>query len=827
MDTFQLGSGWQLKERASDRALTDDFAEPGGWLPASVPGVVQLDLLAAGRIPDPFYGLNENEVQWVGERDWLYRCTFEVSAETLGREHLDLCFDGLDTFATVWLNGHPILTSDNMFVPQRVAVKDRLRAGQNELRLLFESAVRRGHELQAQHGGRPAWNGDSSRMYVRKAQYHYGWDWGPTLMTAGPWRAVRLEAYSARLSELDAPVELSEDLHTATVWASVRAAGAREGDNVRLELLDPSGQRVAMAVAPVAHTPSAGARADHVFLFGDPQLWWPNGYGPQPLYRLAATLERDGQALDQAEQRIGLRRLRLVQEPLAGEPGTSFLFEVNNTPIFCGGANWIPADSFTPRLTRERYGQLLRLAADANMTMLRVWGGGIYEDDVFYDWCDELGLLVWQDFMFACGMYPAYPKFVASVKNEAEANVRRLRHHPSLAIWVGNNEDYQIANSLGVYNVNFDGDHRRSKFPARYLYEHVLPEVVTALDPRRPYWRGSPYGGPDANSRTEGDRHTWDIWHGMVAPYQEYPNYSGRFVSEFGMLSFPALSTVEAFTPPDERYPQSRTLEHHNKASGGVRRAAAYISDNIRYPVTLADHIYASQFIQAEAIAYAYSGWRRCWGGPGRYAVAGALVWQLEDCWPVSSWAVVDWNLRLKPGYFVARRQLAPLAVGLARASGGAAVWAVNGRRFGVAARLELSAWTLQGELAASELRAVQLPANQSTELDLFPLPSDQPLVLGARLWSDDQVAARATLWPEPFKYLRLPDPGIEVERNGESLVLRAARPAKGVWLEAGDQVSWSDNFLDLLPGDDYLVTAAGLGDEALRLSWLGKERSE
>ena len=825
MPSIPLTANWQLKERDPQATLPDDFAASEGWLPASAPGVVQLDLMAAGRIPDPFYGLNENAVQWVGERDWLYRCGFQVSAEALSQPQLDLCFDGLDTFATVWLNGEQILASDNMFVPQRVLVKDRLRAGRNELRILFESALQRGKEIEAQYAPQSLWNGDSSRLYVRKAQYHYGWDWGPVLMTAGPWRSVRLEAYAARIEELHTPSELSADLETATVRVAVNVAGEAAGASVALELLDPAGKRVAAATAPLANSASvSGSRANHQFIFGSPQLWWPNGYGAQALYTLVATLAREGQVLHRVQQRLGLRRLRLVQEPLLDEPGTSFMFEVNNTPIFCGGANWIPANSFTPRLTRQRYGELLKLAAAARMTMLRVWGGGIYEDDAFYDWCDELGLLVWQDFMFACGVYPAHEAFCDSVRREAQANVRRLRHHPSLALWCGNNEDYQNAYSAGVYDVNFNGDHRATKFPARYIYEQLLPEICAALDPARPYWRASPYGGPDANSRIEGDRHVWDVWHGVVAPYQDYPNYSGRFVSEFGMLSFPALSTLESFTPPDERYAQSRTVEHHNKASGGVRRVATYISENIRYPVGLAAHIYATQFIQAEAVASAYRGWRRRWGGPGRYAVAGALVWQLEDCWPVSSWAIVDLAMRLKPAYYVVRRELAPVVIGLAPAEGGAAVWVVNGQRTEAAAQLELNAWALDGTPAGSETRALSLLPNQATELEAFALAPGQPLVLGARLRLGGQVAARATLWPEPYKYLTLPDPQITLTRTDDQLRLRAARPAKGVWLEGGEAVAWSDNFLDLLPDDEVTVTAAGLGEASPTLRWLGQE---
>jgi beta-mannosidase len=788
-----------------------------------VPGVVHLDLMAAKRIPDAFYGLNELDVQWVGECDWLYRCAFSVTPETLGHEWVDLCFDGLDTFATVWLNGEQVLVSDNMFVPQRVSARPWLQAGQNQLHILFESAWRKGKEIEARYGRRPLWNGDWSRLFVLKAQYHYGWDWGPALLTAGPWRCVRLEAGDGRISQLDCPIELSPDLKTATLPVTVTAAGAQAGLSVELELIDPGGQRIDSASVPAAATSSQPAYlAAHTFAISAPQLWWPIGYGRQPQYRLAVTLVRDGEVLDRCEQRLGLRRLRLLQEPLAGEPGTTFLFEVNNTPIFCGGANWIPADSFTPRLTPEHYGQLVRLAAEAHMTMLRVWGGGIYEDDVFYDFCDELGLLVWQDFMFACGLYPAHAEFQASVRAEAETNVRRLRHHPSLALWCGNNEDYSIAASLGAYDAAFDGDFAQTRFPGRAIYERLLPAVCAALDPVRPYWPGSPYGGPDPNSQTVGDRHTWDVWHGVVAPYHNYPKYEGRFVSEFGMLSFPALRTIESYAAPADQYPQSRTVEHHNKADGGVRRMATYVSENVRLPPGLGQYVYASQFVQAEAPASAYRGWRRRWGGPGRYAVAGALVWQLDDCWPASSWAIVDSAVRVKPAYYAVRRELAPVVVGFAREIQTAwALWASNCTGQTVAGQVEISGWDLNGGLLERHQTPVSLLPNQATELGLFA-GAGRNRVLSVRLLAADGVVARAALWPEPFKYISWPDPQIALTRTGPDLVLRAARPAKGVWLEAADGVAWSDNFVDLMPGEDYPLTAVGLGDQPVSITWLG-----
>jgi len=816
-----LSDGWQLKQRDPARAIGDDCASDDGWIPARVPGTVHEALLAAGRIPDPFYGLNERAVQWVGEQEWLYRCVFEADAAFVGAGPVMLCCDGLDTIATVWLNGERVLDADNMFVPQRVDVAALLQPGSNTLAILFASALRVGKAREAEWGARAVWNGDASRVYVRKAQYHYGWDWGPSLLTAGPWRPIRFEASQARIAEVHCPIEVDADLKRATipVRVTVDANQAPGGQDralaVRLRLIDPHGATVDQARLPIA------GNMGHTFTVNDPALWWPSGFGAQPLYRLVAMLvtgEGDT-VLDERELRLGIRRLRLIQEPLADEPGASFVFEINNTPIFCGGANWIPADSFTTRLTPKDYRTQLDQAAAANMVMLRVWGGGIYEDDAFYDGCDERGLLVWQDFMFACGMYPAHEEFLRSVRAEAEAQVRRLRHHPCLALWCGNNEDYQIAQSIGAYDAGFAGDFTQTRFPARAMYERLLPELCARLDPTRPYWPGSAYGsGADTNGQTTGDRHTWDVWHGATAPYQDYPKYEGRFVSEFGMQSTPALATIETVTPPDERYPQSRTMDHHNKADDGPRRLAGYLNDTLRVRDTLEDYTYATQFVQSEALGAAYRGWRRRWRGPGQYAVAGALVWQLDDCWPVTSWAIVDFARRPKPAYYTVRRELARVAVGLASAPGGVAVWAVNGTLTAVDAELIVRGYSLGGaELFAREQR-VALAPNRATELGTHLFGQKEQTVVAARLLVEGDVVARATLWPEPFKYLTLPDPDISIQRSGDRLQVQAARPAKGVWLTAGEGAAWDDNMLDLLPGDTQMVTASGLGNQPIHV---------
>ncbi|WP_161881318.1 beta-mannosidase [Deinococcus alpinitundrae] len=810
--TLSLHTGWQFKARDSHSSLGDDFAADTGWAAASVPGTVHQDLLSAGRIPDPNFGLNELDVQWVGETDWLYRLDFDAPALKSG-EQADLYFGGLDTFAQVWLNGVLLLESENMFVPSRVAAAGQLREGANELRVCFASALRRGQEIEAELGKRWLWNGDSSRLYVRKAQYHYGWDWGPVLMTAGLWRSVRLEIYAARLDDLACAVSVSEELKRAEFPVSVGVKGKLEG-NVMLELLGPDGAAVASQTLPAAETIA------HTFRVDSPAIWWPAGHGEQPLYTVRASLDGAGSSA----LRVGVRTLKLVQEPVAGEEGTSFFFEVNGTPIFCGGANWIPDDNFLPRITPERYRTRLTQARDAHMVMIRVWGGGIYEDDTFYDACDELGLLIWQDFMFACGMYPAHAEFQASVKEEAEVAVKRLRHHACLALWCGNNEDYQIASSVGAYGPG--GDERR--FDALSTYEVLLPEVCARLDPATPYWPGSAYGGPDSTAQTVGDRHTWDVWHSAMAPYQDYPKYEGRFISEFGMQSLPSLALLESVAAPQERFPASRTLEHHNKAGDGPRRLNVYLGDTVPLPADLPGYVYASHLVQAEAMLSAYRGWRRRWGRAGKRAVSGALVWQLNDCWPVTSWAVIDSSGQAKPAYYAIKRALTPISIGLALTEGGAQVWAVNGTGTVEHLTLDLRALTLDGQTLSADTREVKLAANEVTELGQFAAEHGAASTLfAATLCRGSQLISREVRWPEPFKYLTFPDPGLKVETAGpNALSLSVTRPAKGVWLESAPDTLWDDNMLDLLPGETRVIGVQNLNPARLSVRWLGAEET-
>jgi beta-mannosidase len=801
-----LHTNWWFKRRDTARDLETDFSATNDWFQTQVPGTIYQGLLEAGLIPDPYFGTNELDVQWVAEADWLYRTRFDApDLEPI----TELCFDGLDTFAVVWLNGHEILRTDNMFTPRRIDVSSLVRTKDNELRILFESAWRRGLEVQADHGGaKPLWNGDPSRLHVRKAQFHYGWDWGPKLVDAGPWREVRLETYRARIREWHCPVTVSDDLERAEVNVTLQLDGDLDGSRIELTILDADGRSV------VNETLEAERLEAKRFELNNPRLWFPHLYGEQPLYNLRMTLVRDGIVLDEQTQRFGVRRLRIIQESVADEPGSSFTFEVNNIPMFIGGANWIPDDVMLARIRPERYHERVRQARDANMQMLRVWGGGIYEDATFYDACDELGILIWQDFMFACGLYPAHAEFQNSVKLEATANIKRLRHHPSLAIWTGNNEDYQLGYGRG-YRADLPPE-QNPEMPARVIYERLLPELVSSLDPQRYYQPGSPFWGDDPDDPTQGDRHTWDVWGRAARPYRDYQQLEGRFVSEFGMAAAPNLETLKAALPPEEHTPWSAGFEHHMKAGEGMRRLSAYITDTQPTPPDLETFVYATQLVQSEALNCAYSIWRRRWGRPGKRAVSGALVWQINDCWPVTSWALIDSSQTPKPAYYSVKRALEPITVNLWTDG---SVWAVNGTLEPATLTLELRAVTLDGlELTRSE-RRVTLEPNATTELGTWQPDIHEPVVLAARLLNGTRVVARAALFPEPFKHHRFGDPGLEVTRlNEHRLRLRVQRPAKGVYIS---DAKLSDNMLDLLPGDDQILEVTK-EIQNLNVQWLG-----
>ena len=801
--TIHLNKDWSFRQ-ADDPASA--FVPTQGF-----PTEIHLDLLHHGIILDLFLGKQERDIQWVGEKPWLYQTKFSTPSNLCNRSYRSVfvVFEGLDTYATVSLNGKIILESDDMFLPARVNVSEYLNDHEeNVLEILFESAYLIGKKVVEKHPDHKwgCWNGDPSRLAVRKAQYHWSWDWGPCCLTCGPWKPIYLEVFQARIVDLYFRTDLDESLDSATVNVEMDYEGY--AGQVRFDV-SVDGEQVASSIELLK-----SHRAKAMLWTRKPKLWYPRRYGKQPLYVLTATLfaDKDGETimLHQVTKRFGIRRAKVVQRELLDAPGSTFYFEINNVPVFCGGSNWIPAHNFQTLLTSQNYHTWVKLATDSNQVMLRVWGGGIYEQDAFYEACDELGVLVWQDFAFACGNYPAADAhFRHLVEKEAVASVKRLRHHPCIVIWAGNNEDYQYQESE---NLDYDPADRdpnnwlESSFPARYIYEKLLKDVTSELVPDTYYHFGSPYSGHGkaTTDATLGDIHQWNVWHGSQSSYQDFDKLSGRFVSEFGMEAYPAMETVdECLTEGKEdidRFPQSSTVEFHNKAAGSERRLALYLAENIRYSLEPFEHyVYCTQLIQAEAIATAYRLWKRQWKGPGREYCAGALVWQLNDCWPAISWSIVDHYLRPKLAYYAVKREMEPLTIGMKRIVHEIPedkytrayvkivheleLWVCNLSLEECTTIVKIKSYTFSGEASSKNERRKQdvtdiatvesqkpvtILSNRSTELKKFHVPVSREnsgeaaqTVVYATLLNphNNTIIARAFNWPEPLKHVHLSRP--------------------------------------------------------------------
>ena len=531
---------------------------------------------------------------------------------------MELIYSGAVTHIILHLFTANHRRSSNMFIGHRISIGHLIRS-RNELEITFEPAYLKAEEIRKQNGHLLCWNGHYGRVYVRKAQYHFGWDWGPSLITCGPWKSIALERYTARIEELRTDTCFTDGLQRATLTVTIVRSHPH---SVNVELRDPDGNTIEERTVYGEATS---------FDIDGLQLWYPHTHGKQPLYTVNTTLRSPtGTMLDSKTQTVGFRCIELVQSPL--EEGLTFYFKINGIPIFMGGSNWIPGDMFLPSMTPERYKRWIDLAIRGNQNMLRVWGGGIYEDDAFYDECDRRGVLVWQDFCFACGQYPWSDEFILTVVAEATQAIKRLRGHASLAIWAGNNEDYQIASEGLGHDMTMPEDKwRKSTFGARYTYERVLPGLVAEHSPGVVYWPGSPFGGVDNNSdRTIGDIHIWNVSSGMLLPYQRYPDATGRFISEFGMLSCPSEETVaQGFFDnlDNDRHPQSKSFEFHCKANSYEKRMFTCLGENFRLSFELSEYVYLTQLLQSEAMYYAYRGWRRQFEGR---KCGGALVWQVS-----------------------------------------------------------------------------------------------------------------------------------------------------------------------------------------------------
>ena len=783
------------------------------WSDAKVPGTIHQDLLNHNRIPNPFYGMNEEAVQWVENEDWMYRTSFVVTEEQLNRDAAVLELDGLDTYADVFLNGALILRSDNMFVGHKVPVKSVLRKGENRLLIRFRSAVKEALPQWETNGfDYPADNDHSSKrvsIYTRKAPYSYGWDWGIRLATCGIWRPVRL---------VFSDVARIEDYYVRQ--ASVSASKA-DVDN-RLEITNVTSQPVS-ALLKVAYHYSANDTKEVQkqielrpgentvslpVMIDNPHLWMPNGWGEPSLYKFTASVSVDGVEVASQERQVGLRTIRVVMED--DEHGKSFYFEVNGHPMFAKGANFIPDDALLPNVTTERYKRIFEDVKAANMNMLRVWGGGIYEDDKFYDEADRNGILIWQDFLFACTTYPHDPLFLKRVEAEAEYNIKRLRGHASLAMWCGNNEIYEGVRYWGWKNKYTAEAFAEMNRGYDVLFRQLLPDMVKRFDSDRFYMHGSPYeanwGRPE--SWKIADSHNWGTWYGRK-PFESFDSEIPRFMSEYGFQAFPEMKTIRTFAEEKDFELESPVMNAHQKATIGNALIKQTMSLYYKVPAKFEDLVYVGLVLQGQGMRHGIEAHRR-----NRPYCMGSLFWQLNDSWPVVSWSAIDYYGNWKAMQYQSQRAFAPVLINAIKEGDDLCVYLISDElqdRDDVRLTVELmdfdgkshGKWTHNGKLSANtsmlflKKRVDEFLSKQdaATSFLRFTLKAKNGAALA------DEVFYFA--YPKDQK---LPEARIEtsVKRRGEAIemTLKADKLARDIFIEVPVQgVRFSDNFFDLLPG--------------------------
>lgn len=805
-EQVNLGGAWRMREADSET-----------WHSAHVPGSVYADLMADGTMPDPFWRENELDAFERMKKDYVYQRTFTVSEAQLAHAHVELVCEGLDTLAHVSLNGREIAFADNMHITWVWDVKEQLHAGENTLEIRFDSPILYCAKKAEEAPGWESSDATPGFRHLRKAHCMFGWDWGPRLPDAGIWRPIFLRTWdTARLENALMLQAHHDDLVDVTIRPEIAGESAWSA-----EITAPDGEVIII--------PETTA-AEQVITIEHPQLWWPNGLGKQPLYRVTVRLATG----DTRVWRIGLRTITVSREK--DEWGEEFCHVVNGVKVFAMGADYIPEDNILARVTPERTRRLLEDCKAANFNAIRVWGGGYYPDDAFYDICDELGLMVWQDLMYACAFYDLTPDFERSIRVETQQNVARLRHHASLALICGNNEMEMFMAGANSALIN----HRTWEFVPTYphhitdyvkMFEYILPAIVKETAPQTYWWPASPSSGGNfdaPNDENRGDNHYWDVWHGEK-PFTEYRKFFFRYASEFGFQSFPCLKSVEQFTLPDDRNIFSRVMERHQRNQAANGKILSYLSQTFRYPNSFDDLLYASQLMQAEAIRYGVEHWRR-----NRGRCMGAIIWQLNDIWPVASWASIDYYGRWKALHYAAKRFFAPVMISAeeeGELSQNPKINEYHPAPLEKSFRLNVCnetlrdvtgevVWALRtpdGAIVRQNQQTLTIPAMSAKWLDKVDC-ADASLTghyVSFAFVVDDVALSEGTCIFCAPKHFEFVDPRLTLETRGDTLVVTSHAYAKQVWLESEDaDLLLDDNAFDMNPGTKVVRVVRGTAEK-------------
>jgi beta-mannosidase len=789
--------------------------------PATVPGCVHTDLINNKLINDPFFRTNEKDLQWIDKKDWDYRTVFDVNNAVLKQDKAELVFEGLDTYATIMLNGEVLQKTDDMYRTYVVDVTGKLKPEGNELWVSFESPTRRGLEELKKFGFQLDADNDQSEAgemghdrvspYVRKAPYHFGWDWGPRLVTSGIWKPVLLRAFShARLDDINIIQEnsLKEEAGLqCSITGDFLKAGSYE---IRVTVDNKLIFNGPWNTEPGTLNMKIPVQIDN------PVLWQPNGYGDQKLYLFKVELLDGGIVIDSREVKTGLRTARLVQTPDPDGKGKSFYFEVNGKPVFAKGANYIPNDIFLDRVSPDKYEFIVKSAADANMNMLRVWGGGIYENDIFYDLCDKYGIMVWQDFMFACAMYPGNDEFLENVRQEAIDNVIRLRNHPCIVLWCGNNE---IEAAWGQYEENrgwgwkqrHSQDQRAIIWKAYdTLFHHILPGVIAQEDPGVPYWHSSPSAGMGqlaSYETTSGDMHYWGVWQGQ--PVTDFMKYNARFMSEYGFQSFPEFNSVKQYTRSEDYDIKSEVMMAHQRSGVGNLRIRQYMAEDYIVPKDFEQFLYVGQLLQAEAIKLAIESHR----SEMPYCM-GSLYWQINDCWPVASWSSIDYYGKWKALHYFTKDAYKPSILVTSQDNDSVRIRKVSDQSENRNFKIEVKVVDFSDNVIYQKVIPPEMTSQDIAFSIYEALGNADPasVILVSELKDGQKIIDRDLHYFVKPKDLKLTDPQLktEVKEVGDKILVSVtvASLAKNVFLYADDlDDNFSDNFFDVLPGETITVS--------------------